>query len=164
VLRRIAAGAASVSVTCPASLPLLDFPSEIIERITVNLVRNAAEAIRIHRATTPPSTPPPPPGKIQLTLSVVAGRLQLTVADNGPGMPPAVVAAYLRPTRLPHGASRGLGHRIVHELATSTHGQLSIRVRPGHGTLFCLTWPIPSSALDQRDGPDTSSLPSLMTA
>jgi hypothetical protein len=96
VLERIAAGAASVTVTCLASLPPLDFPSEIIERITVNLVRNAAEAIRLQQASAPPSTLPPS-GEIYVALAVVAGRAQLTVEDNGPGMPPAIAAAYLQP-------------------------------------------------------------------
>jgi signal transduction histidine kinase len=141
VLERIAAGAATVTVTCPDSLPALDFPSEIIERITVNLVRNAAEAIRLQQASAPPSTLPPC-GEIQVSLAEVAGRVQLSVEDNGPGMPPAIAAAYLQPSPLPLGASRGLGHRIVHELAASSEGQLSIRVRPGRGTIFCLKWPI----------------------
>jgi C4-dicarboxylate-specific signal transduction histidine kinase len=144
VLERIAAGAATVSVACPATLPALDFPADIIERITVNLVRNAAEAIRLHRAIQPPSISLPP-GEIYVTLAVIAGRVQLTVQDNGPGMPPAIAAAYLQPSPLPQGATRGLGHRIIHELATSSEGQLSIRVRPGFGTTFCVKWTIPAS-------------------
>jgi signal transduction histidine kinase len=168
ILQRIAAGAATVTVTCPASLPPLDVSSEVIERITVNLVRNAAEAIRIQRCefedSSAPTSSVPPPGKILVTFAVMADRAQLTVEDNGPGMPPAIVASYLQPAPPPDGATRGLGHRIVHELATSTHGQLSIRVRPDHGTLFCLKWPIPGSAHDQRDSPDTSSISSQMTA
>jgi signal transduction histidine kinase len=141
ILERIATGAATVTVTSPVSLPPLDFPSEIIERITVNLVRNAADAIRLQQASAPPSTLPPL-GEIQVTLAVVAGRVQLTVEDNGPGMPPAIAAAFLQPLPLPVGSSRGLGHRIVHDLATASAGQLSIRVRPGRGTVFCLKWPI----------------------
>jgi signal transduction histidine kinase len=146
VLERIAAGAATVSVTCSATLPALDFPADVLERITVNLVRNAAEAIRLHRALQPPSITLPP-GEIHVNLAVIAGRVQLTVQDNGPGMPPAIAAAYLQPSPLPQGATRGLGHRIVHELATSSEGQLSIRVRPGFGTTFCVKWPIPSNML-----------------
>ena len=168
ILQRIADGAATVTVTCPASLPPLDVSSEVIERITVNLVRNAAEAIRIQRCEFDDSgahtSSAPPPGQILVTLTVLGGRAQLTVEDNGPGMSPAMIASYLQPTPLPHGATRGLGHRIVHELAASTHGQLSIRVRPDHGTLFCLKWPIPGSADEPRGGPDRSSNPSLMNA
>lgn len=144
VLERIAAGSATVSLACPATLPALDFPADIIERITVNLVRNAAEAIRLHRAVQPPSISLPP-GEIHVTLVAIAGRVQLTVQDNGPGMPPAIAAAYLQPSPLPQGATRGLGHRIVQELAASSEGQLSIRVRPGFGTTFCVKWTIPTS-------------------
>jgi len=141
VLERIAAGAAHVTVVTPVSIPSLDFPSEIIERITVNLVRNAAEAMRLQQASAPPSALPSSE-EIHVTLCVVDGFLQLTVADNGPGMPPPIAAAYLQPLPLPLGATRGLGHRIVHELVNASAGKLSIRVHPGQGTTFCLKWPI----------------------
>jgi signal transduction histidine kinase len=141
ILQSIATGAATVSVICPISLPPLDFSSEILERITVNLVRNAAEAIRAHRSAAHLSAQSPL-GEIHVTLALVAGRVQLTVADNGPGMPPAIAAAYLQPRPLPQGATHGFGHRIVHELAAASAGQLSIRVRPGLGTVFCLKWPV----------------------
>jgi signal transduction histidine kinase len=141
ILQRIAASAATVAVTCPATLPPLDFPAEIIERIALNLVRNAAEAIRAQRNAAR-SSAQPPLGEIRVTLAVVSGRAQLTVADNGPGMTPASAAAFLQPLPLPQGASRGLGHRIVHELAAASAGQLSIRIRPGLGTELCLKWPL----------------------
>ncbi len=141
VLGRIAAGAATVIVTCPTSLPPLDFSSEIIERITVNLVRNAAEAIRLQQANAAPILLAPS-GEIRVTLAVIAGLLQLTVEDNGPGMSPTHVEAYIHPEPLPLGASRGLGHLIVHELVTDSGGQLAISVRPGQGTSFCLKWPL----------------------
>lgn len=152
VLQRIAAAAAVVTVTYPPSLPPLDVPSEVIERITVNLVRNAAAAIRYQRCefetNIANASTAPPPGQILVNLAVVAGRVQLTVEDNGPGMPTAIVASYLQPTPLPEGANCGFGHRIIHELVDSTHGQISIRVRPNRGTLICLEWPIPGSAPD----------------
>jgi nitrogen-specific signal transduction histidine kinase len=150
VLQGVAAGAATVFVTCPASLPPLDFPAEIIERIMVNLVRNAAEAIRSARSNTQNGRSKtsiatfPVRGEIHVTLAVLSGHLQLTVEDNGPGMRPAIAAAFLQPSPLPPGATRGLGHRIIHALATASEGQLSIRVRNGKGTIFCLKWPIPS--------------------
>ena len=143
VLERIAAGAATVLVTCPTSLPPLNFPSEIIERITVNLVRNAAEAIRRGQPRAS-SVPFSPPGAIRVTLAVIDRHLQLTVEDNGPGMSPTNVEAYLHPEPLPVGANHGLGHLIVHELTTASDGRLSIHVHPGHGTAFCLKWPLPA--------------------
>jgi signal transduction histidine kinase len=159
VLRRIAAGAAEVTVTCQISLPPLNFPSEIIERITVNLVRNAAAAIRRKQACAP-SAPLAPPGEIRVSLALIDGHLQLTVKDNGPGMSPTNVEAYLHPEPLPLGASHGLGHRIVHELATASDGQLSIRVRHGQGTAFCLKWPLRAPLLAE---PCPSAVPSTLS-
>jgi signal transduction histidine kinase len=61
---------------------------------------------------------------------------------------------------LPLGAKHGLGHRIIHELATASSGQLSIQVRPGHGTTFCLIWPIPAL---QPAEPCSSDVPSSLS-
>jgi len=138
VLERIAAGSAHVTVAIAGGLPRIDLPAEALERIAVNLVRNAAEAIRSSRQSAAPQAY----GHIQITLESVGGCLRLSVEDDGPGMPPAVAAAFLRPGQLPTGATRGLGHRIVHELAAETGAKLSIRVRPGRGTAFCLRWPL----------------------
>ena len=142
VLERIAAGAACVIVTIPTMLPPIELSAEALERITVNLVRNAAEAIRSSREQSGRCSHPEALGQIRVTLESVAATLCLTVEDDGPGMPPVVAAAFMRPAPLPAGAIRGLGHRIVHELATQTGAQLSIRVRPGRGTTFCLRWPL----------------------
>jgi signal transduction histidine kinase len=159
VLERIAAGSATVSICAPATLPLLDLSIETMERITVNLVRNAAEAIRMARGSAPPNglstrsvgANKRASGTIRVILGVAAGRLRLTVEDDGPGMPPAIAAAFLQPGPLPAKPSRGLGHRIVHELVTASGGHISIRVRPGQGTAFCIRWPVPLSDEDTDD-------------
>jgi signal transduction histidine kinase len=159
VLERIAAGSAHVSVYAPATLPSIDLPTEALERITVNLVRNAAEAIRTQRVHgqcmklrhAEGYAAARTPGRIRVTLSLVAAKLQLSVEDDGPGVPPDVAAAFLQPKPLPAHSSRGLGHRIVHELVTSSGGQLSIRVRPNQGTAFCIKWPIFVAENDRQE-------------
>ena len=121
----VAAPYATVTTDVTPHLPFVDLSSEAIERIAINLVRNASESIRHSQFSG---------GKIHVCLSVVAGRLRLSVEDNGPGMPPAQAAAFLHPAPLPPGAIRGYGHRNVHELAEITCGRLGIHVRPGRGT------------------------------
>ncbi len=175
VLQRIASGTAAVTVTAPASLPPLPFSSEIIERIAVNLVRNAVEAIRLDRSGTQLSTDPPE-GEIHVTLAAAAGQVQLSVEDNGPGLPPAIAAAYLDPTLLDptlliEGAIHGLGHRIVRQLVTASAGQLSLPVHSGRGTIFCIQWPIPGhlptkprSSASAKPRPSVSAKPGPSTA
>ena len=145
VLQRIAAGTATVSVTTPSVLPSADLSAEALERIAVNLVRNAVEAIRKQADAT--FGAPRNAGEIHVALTIVTDRLKLTVEDNGPGVPPPIAAAFLSPGVLPPSSHRGLGHRIVNELVTSSGGQISIRSRPGRGTLFCMKWPLHESVI-----------------
>lgn len=173
VLERIAAGAASFSleahdpqdVAMRDALAALELPAEVLERIAVNLVRNAAEAIRssrleagtINRETGDPFQP----GHISLTLTVVDDSLQMTVEDNGPGMPPTVAAAFLRPVPLPPGANRGLGHRIVHELIAQSRGTLTVRVRPRQGTVFTIRWPLSAAQSETTTDIQSAAAPPL---
>jgi signal transduction histidine kinase len=138
VLQRIAGPTIQVAVETGPSLPLLNFPVGALERITLNLVLNAAQALQGSGRVD---------GRIQVMLGVHADRLQLLIEDNGPGIPPGLAAAFLRPTPLLPGTLRGIGHRVVHELAAATGGQISIRVRPGHGSAFCLKWAVPDAPL-----------------
>ena len=169
ILEHIAAGVAEVSVTCCDSLPALDLSTEVLERITVNLVRNAVEAIRSQRAASP-TTAPRPLGRIRIRLEADSGHARLTLEDTGPGMKEETIAAYLRPTPLPYGATRGLGHRIVHQLVAESGGKLSIHVRPGFGTLLCACWPLPRSPAKVQPGKaecsaaQPISVPSTLTA
>jgi len=161
IFERLTAPAATVQLDVPASLPPHQRPTalttEALERITLNLVRNAGQAI----ANAPRSVP----GRITVALSVVGDRvglgdrLRLAVEDNGPGMTPALAAAFLCPTPLPIGASRGFGHHIIHELASATGGELIIRVRPGQGTTFSLEWPLPHAEAIAAAGQPISLIP-----
>jgi hypothetical protein len=134
LLTNIAAPYALVTVEVAPHLPHVELSAEALERITVNLVRNAAQAIHSSQLAG---------GHIHVSLGVVAGRLRLSVEDNGPGMPPALAAAFLHPAPLPPGAERGYGHRNIHDLTLATGGRLGIHVRPGRGTTLCLDWAIP---------------------
>lgn len=136
LLTRVAAPATLI-VEVPANLPGGTVSAEVLERIILNLVSNAAEAISasrtvLHRVR---------PGQIRVALNTIENRLRLEVEDNGPGMPPTVAATFLHPPAEP-ALQRRLGHRIVHELARSSGASLDLRVRPGSGTCFCFQWPL----------------------
>jgi nitrogen-specific signal transduction histidine kinase len=143
LLTAIAAPAAIVSVTMPPSLPGMRFPAEALERILVNLVRNATQAIeRSHKQSRTGSRSASRPGTIRIALTAQAKRLQLTVEDNGPGMAMLDAASFLTPAPLLSGTRHGMGHRIISELVTATKGTLTVRVRPGRGTRFVILWPV----------------------
>jgi signal transduction histidine kinase len=141
LLTAIAAPAASVRVTMPPSLPGTRLPAEALERILVNLVRNAAQAIERGHTRARSRDAAVVAGTIRIALTTQADSLHLTVEDNGPGLPILDAAAFLAPSPLPNGARHGLGHRIISELVTASGGTLTLRVRPGRGTRFRVVWP-----------------------
>jgi signal transduction histidine kinase len=149
LLTAIASPSATVTVKTPRSLPAITFPAENFERIVVNLIRNAAQAIEFANSSDRPFEARQH-GRIRVAISTVAGHLHLTVEDNGPGMPVATAAAFLSPAKLPRGTQRGLGHHIVHQLVTSSGGTMSLRVRPGQGTTFCIKWPVSDASRPAR--------------
>ncbi len=137
LLRAIAAPQAAVSLKTPRCLPYANVPKEYLERILVNLVRNAAQAIEHARPRQASS-----PGNIRISLMAFSGDLHLTVEDDGPGIPIVAAEAFLSPSPLPKGATHGLGHRIVHELVASSGGRIAVRVGPGQGSRFVMQWPV----------------------
>jgi signal transduction histidine kinase len=137
LLRSLAAPRARVLLHTLRNVVWVPCPAEALDRIVANLVRNAAQAFgeQTDRAATQADAP-----CVTLRLKAERGATVLEVEDNGPGMPPAIAAAFLRPTALPPGTQRGLGHRIVHELAAASGGRLEITVRPANGTTVRLVW------------------------
>lgn len=135
ILGRLATPSAVVDVDAPAAMPAGCFipaalSTEALERIVVNLVCNAAQALALRQLT----------GRIRVTLLPSAKRLRLQIRDDGPGLSPALAAAFLAPAPLQPPARRGRGHRIVHELAVATGAHLVVRSRPGCGASFVLDW------------------------
>jgi signal transduction histidine kinase len=157
LLAAIAAPNATVVLEAPQSLPFEGVPTDCLERVLINLVRNSAQAIASSQVSAF--------GTVRIALAAHADHLRLTVEDDGPGMSVATTSAFLSPAPLPPGATHGLGHRIVHDLVTSSGGKLTVRVRRGQGTSFTIQWPTdPLYSVDQPLSGTTASLaPSFVT-
>jgi signal transduction histidine kinase len=107
---------------------------EQIHRVLVNLLRNAREAIQASR--------PDGGGAILVSASYGEGRVTLQVADNGPGLPPKVLANLFQPftgSGRPEGT--GLGLAISRELAQANGGDLVLARTGDDGAVFELTLP-----------------------
>ena len=75
----------------------------------------------------------------------VAGpTIQITVSDNGPGIPPEVMERIFSPffTTKPQGS--GLGLAIVRKIVDAHDGRIDVGERPGGGTVFRVTVPVRS--------------------
>lgn len=69
--------------------------------------------------------------------------LRLTAADNGPGIPPAVLDRIFEPffTTKKQGEGSGLGLSVVHGIVKSHDGAITVSSDPGHGTEFAILLP-----------------------
>ncbi|MFH8591420.1 sensor histidine kinase [Streptomyces rimosus] len=130
---------------------LLDLPPEPVHvmgdahrlhQVIANLLANA----RVH-------TPAGTETTLALALSPDGGEVQLTVTDNGPGIPEALQAdVFDRFTRADHSRSRtaggtGLGLAIVQAVTTAHGGTVQVTSRPGH---TCFRLCLPSAPAPER--------------
>lgn len=100
-----------------------------IRQVIANVVVNAAEATA-------------PAGKITIDAHSAAGAAILTIADDGPGIPPDVLAQVFDPfvTTKPRGT--GLGLAIAHAIVDAHGGRLSIASSAQTGTCVSLELPV----------------------
>lgn len=85
-----------------------------------------------------------PAGIIAISAEAHGDSVSLTVADNGIGMPPAILAHVFDPfftTKLGKGGS-GLGLSVSYRIVTSVlGGTIAVSSLPGQGARFVLTFP-----------------------
>jgi PAS domain S-box-containing protein len=126
-----------------------------IRQVFSNLIRNAIEALDLG-------------GILHLrTRRSEVGTTRILVADNGPGIPPAVMQRLFQPFVTSKGAAgNGLGLWVSRGIIKRHHGRMLVRTctRPGRsGTLFAVVLPA-SEDQSQREaaaGIDRAARPSL---
>lgn len=78
-------------------------------------------------------------GRVSLGVEVLAERLAFRVKDNGPGMPPDIVARLFEPFYTTRAEGTGLGLAIARGVARAHGGGIDVDSAPGVGTEFVLT-------------------------
>lgn len=123
-------------------IPDLLVDQEILERVVLNLVTNAVDAILQKRTEDTDID-----GKVRVKTSYTTGTLTVTVEDNGVGIPEWEVAKVWGPFYTTKGSSgTGLGLAVSRKLTEDSGGTLQVVSTPGEGSVFTLTLPAPVSA------------------
>lgn len=139
----------AISEDYDPSLPLVQGDRDALVQIFLNLVRNAAEAVENETAPAIRLATAFRPG-VRITSPASGERLALplevSIIDNGPGVPPELMPHLFDPfvTTKPNGT--GLGLALVAKLVDEHAGHIECRSRPGE-TIFRLRFPI---AVDSR--------------
>jgi signal transduction histidine kinase len=120
-----------------------------VEQIVTNLISNAVKYS--------PDTEP-----VEVTMRQVHGRIQVTVADHGCGIPVHELdRVFERFHRVHESATQtgtGLGLYIARQLAEEMDGGISVESIPGRGSKFILDLPAVPRVVDVRSEGEIISL------
>ncbi|MGY1744870.1 ATP-binding protein [Blastococcus sp. SYSU D00695] len=138
-----------VSGAWPAELPAVLADPGLLDRVLVNLVGNAVRHA--------------PAGPVTMRADALGDRVELRVADRGPGVPPAdrerVFAPFQRLGDRPGGHGVGLGLAVARGLTEAMGGTLAAEDTPGGGLTIVVSLPaaglpagVPAAGLSAAGG------------
>ena len=115
-----------------SDLPLVECVLSQLNQVFLNLLVNAAHAMGEER------------GVIRIRTAVDGDNVQITIADNGCGIPPENLSHIFEPffTTKPVGKGTGLGLSVSYGIIQSHHGRIDVESEVGQGTSFRITLPI----------------------
>ncbi|WP_329402146.1 sensor histidine kinase KdpD [Streptomyces melanogenes] len=120
----------SVDLDIPESLPMVAVDSGLLERAVANIVENAVKY-------SPDAAP------VLVAASALGDRVEVRVADRGPGVPDdskeRIFEPFQRYGDAPRGAGVGLGLAVARGFVESMGGTLTAEDTPGGGMTMVLT-------------------------
>ncbi len=118
-LQRVANPQIAFEVTAPAEPLLFECDGRLVSQALTNVLKNAAEAVAASRTENDDSS-----GRIVIDLAVDAGRLTMTVRDNGMGLPAEHRHRLTEPYVTTRAKGTGLGLAIVRKILDDHGGEL----------------------------------------
>lgn len=120
----------------PDGIPVPNLDKEQFRQILVNLVQNAAEAVRGDGT-----------GKVAVGAEGGGDRAwRITISDNGGGIPADVLPKIFEPLFTTKTKGTGLGLAVVSGIVQKHKGTISVQSEPGKGTRFLVELPAMESS------------------
>ena len=126
-------GKHAVETKIPADLPLVAFDAVLMERVLCNLLDNAAKYT-------------PPGSRIKVSAAIRGEQVEVSVADNGPGLPMGmeerIFEKFTRGDKESHKPGVGLGLAICRAIVQAHGGGIRASNLPEGGACFTFTLPL----------------------
>jgi len=124
-----------------ANLPKLNIISQNIGRVLSNIINNAFQAFNNSEFTILNSEIKP---LVTVSTSILEGsRVQISISDNGPGIPDAIKDKIFQPffTTKPTGEGTGLGLSLSYDIVKAHGGEIKLASKVGEGSEFKIILP-----------------------
>jgi len=125
----------AITKALAADLPLCNADPHMIEQVILNLITNAAEAMKDFEAEK----------KIRISSSAKNGLIRVTVADSGPGVQEKERGKIFDPFFTTKNGSSGIGLSLSHRIITDHGGTMSVSTSNWGGAEFMIEIPIDRS-------------------
>ena len=81
---------------------------------------------------------------VSVSTKKLKDKIEISVKDNGPGIPPNIVEKIFQPffTTKPTGEGTGLGLSLSYDIVKSRRGEIKVETKEGEGTTFIIQLPI----------------------
>ena len=138
-------------------LPRLEVVPQDIGRVLLNLINNAFQAVHeksvsvvgannyspLQGASQQSSLPPQYTPTVTITTKNMDDKIDISVKDNGPGIPDAIKEKIFQPffTTRPAGQGTGLGLSLSYDIVKAHGGGLMVKTKEGDGSTFIITIP-----------------------
>jgi signal transduction histidine kinase len=122
------------------NLPKIAVVSQDIGRVILNLITNAFYAVNERKKKGEEGYKP----TVSVLTRAVAGKTEITVKDNGAGIPDDIKNKIFQPffTTKPTGEGTGLGLSLSYDIVKAHGGELNVKTKDGEGTEFIMVLPV----------------------
>jgi PAS domain S-box-containing protein len=121
--------------------PVVSVDADRLRRVIINLVDNAAQAIEGDREGANPAPP-----CITVRTHIAGERVEIEIADSGPGIPPEIFKRIFEPLFSTKGFGVGLGLPTVKQIMEHHGGSIEMSSEPGRGTRALIWLPLAREA------------------
>jgi len=118
--------------TLCSNLPKVDIDEKYMKQALINIIKNGLAAME-------------PEGVLSVSTREDRGFVHIDIADTGIGMDDEQMAKIFEPYYTTKEFGSGLGLTVVYKVIKEHGGEITVNSKPGEGTVFTLSLPVPDS-------------------
>jgi len=148
-----------IYVNLAPGLPWVIADYHQIQQVILNILINAEQALAEGKRR----------GKITVTTSAVEGYVEISIADNGPGIATEDIGRLFDPffTTKEVGSGTGLGLSVCHGIVTEHGGKIDVESQKGKGATFTIELPLATqreAVVEEKEAAAKTSRPQRQRA